>query len=423
MIGEAIRDYRKKKGLRLEDLADEHISISTISNIERGFTHVKEGKLSYLLKKLGVQFQDLTQIENVHQKKERILALQLSAIRSWIESGNAEKAYQLLKQIHIVDTHPQKQRYLFLKGLYYFHRNLNKKAKNEWNSALRLGREKNNSNLEATIYLYLGKMEMAENSVEPALEYVNEGLKSYESIDVTDETFMALSLDRIRYLRKLKRDWEAMLIVNDLWDHIEQVESIVYRLELYLQRAELLTSHEVWDEAKEVVEKGIELARLNQQWELLAKLWYQLGIIYEGMDEIEQARICYQSVGVIEQKLNSKPVLISSLLLLATIHYNQKEWEEAEKLLQRALQLSEKEKRPQLSIQAYLQLGDVAVANEKYEDAEDYYQKAYQQAQEIKLEEKETEAICRLASLVKERDKSKYQAYAIQLMEKQTGAL
>ncbi|WP_044640414.1 helix-turn-helix domain-containing protein [Risungbinella massiliensis] len=420
MIGEAIRDYRKQKGLRLEDLADEHISISTISNIERGFTHVKEGKLAYLLEKLGVQFQDLTQIESVHQKKERILSVQMIAIRSWIESGNGEKAYLLLKQMNLVDSHPQKQFYLFLKGLYFYHRNLFKKAKNEWNAALRLGREKRNQDLEATIYLYLGKISEHEGDVAEALYNVCQGLESYEQTDFGEHAYIALSLDQIRYLRQLDRDWEAMLLLNDLWTQIPKVDSISLRLEFYLQRAELLASHGVWSEAQEVVEAGLELARENREWGLMAKLWHELGIIHEGAGDIELARISYQSVGVIEQKFQTKPVLVSSLILLASLHYNQQDFTEAEKLLQKALQLAEKENRPPYILQAYLQLGDVAQALGDFQMAEERYQQAFLRAEKYGLDEKETEALIRLAKLAKERDMDKYQAYALQILEKQT---
>lgn len=40
-VGSIIRKVRRERGLRLEDLADENIFPATISNIERGVSHVK----------------------------------------------------------------------------------------------------------------------------------------------------------------------------------------------------------------------------------------------------------------------------------------------------------------------------------------------------------------------------------------------
>jgi cytoskeletal protein RodZ len=43
-LGEIIRKIRKQRGLRLEDLADDNISVATISNVERGVPHVSMEK-------------------------------------------------------------------------------------------------------------------------------------------------------------------------------------------------------------------------------------------------------------------------------------------------------------------------------------------------------------------------------------------
>ncbi|MFD1428389.1 helix-turn-helix domain-containing protein [Kroppenstedtia sanguinis] len=58
-IGELIRRFRKLKGLRLEDLADENISPATISNVERGVSHVRQDKMFYLLEKLGISIKEI----------------------------------------------------------------------------------------------------------------------------------------------------------------------------------------------------------------------------------------------------------------------------------------------------------------------------------------------------------------------------
>ncbi|MFD1425457.1 helix-turn-helix domain-containing protein [Kroppenstedtia sanguinis] len=59
-LGEVIRQERKRQGLRLEDLADENISPATISNIERGASHVRYEKAQYLLDKLGLKLENIS---------------------------------------------------------------------------------------------------------------------------------------------------------------------------------------------------------------------------------------------------------------------------------------------------------------------------------------------------------------------------
>lgn len=58
-IGGIIRKVRKERGLRLEDLADDNISPATISNVERGVSHVKMEKVYYILEKLGIPMDQL----------------------------------------------------------------------------------------------------------------------------------------------------------------------------------------------------------------------------------------------------------------------------------------------------------------------------------------------------------------------------
>ncbi|MFS8513554.1 MAG: helix-turn-helix domain-containing protein [Planifilum fulgidum] len=52
-LGAVIRAHREKRGLSIENLADENISAITISNIERGLPSVGADKTEYLMKKLG----------------------------------------------------------------------------------------------------------------------------------------------------------------------------------------------------------------------------------------------------------------------------------------------------------------------------------------------------------------------------------
>lgn len=51
-LGKWIRQQRRERGLRLEDLAGVGLSVATISNIERGIPRVRPKKFALLLKKL-----------------------------------------------------------------------------------------------------------------------------------------------------------------------------------------------------------------------------------------------------------------------------------------------------------------------------------------------------------------------------------
>ena len=53
----------------MEDVADENISPATVSNLERGVSHVKQEKMYYLLDKLGISIDKLPELI-IDQKEE-----------------------------------------------------------------------------------------------------------------------------------------------------------------------------------------------------------------------------------------------------------------------------------------------------------------------------------------------------------------
>ena len=86
-IGELIRRVRKLKGLRLEDLADENISPATISNVERGVSHVRQDKMFYLLEKLGISIEEIPTLLLEEKKEAETLKFELlfaESLQEWV---------------------------------------------------------------------------------------------------------------------------------------------------------------------------------------------------------------------------------------------------------------------------------------------------------------------------------------------------
>jgi transcriptional regulator with XRE-family HTH domain len=87
-LGAALRAYRKKQGLSIENLADENISATTISNIERGLPSVGADKTDYLMKKLGISLEKLLQAAEEHQKRREAIRIRLLSIEMMLDRGN-----------------------------------------------------------------------------------------------------------------------------------------------------------------------------------------------------------------------------------------------------------------------------------------------------------------------------------------------
>ena len=98
-IGKFIRKVRKEKGLRLEDLADEHISTATISNIERGVPHVNKDKVLYLMSKLELDLNEIPEMIEKDTETLESMQVRFVAIETMIQMGMPERALHLLSDI------------------------------------------------------------------------------------------------------------------------------------------------------------------------------------------------------------------------------------------------------------------------------------------------------------------------------------
>ena len=136
-IGKIIRDVRKEKGFRLEDLADEKISPATISNIERGVPHVIPEKREYLLGKLGLNLNDLSDLLLRNKENIEELDFNLFTIETLRDIGEVEKAYEKLTELVLEDTHPMASRVYFLKGKCLYSQKKWKKAERQFYNAIR----------------------------------------------------------------------------------------------------------------------------------------------------------------------------------------------------------------------------------------------------------------------------------------------
>lgn len=137
-IGEVIRKVRKRRGLRLEDLADQKISPATVSNIERGVPHVGSEKVMYLLDKLKISLDQIPEIlEEENEKMEELLA-QLMAVESQLNIIDNQKLLNQLHKLFIGDQHKLAAYRHYLMGRCYFNLNDLKRAERAYYHAIRL---------------------------------------------------------------------------------------------------------------------------------------------------------------------------------------------------------------------------------------------------------------------------------------------
>jgi transcriptional regulator with XRE-family HTH domain len=251
-IGELLRKRRKELGLRLEDLADEHISPSTISNIERGMTYVNEEKVRYIAGKLGVDLSRIHQLMETEREKEEQLELVLAAIEHMIELNNAEKGMERLRKLNIPNHHPRMAEVQYLKGKAYTCKGNVLKAHNHFLEAIRLAEQKGDpekSNIRSAGYCELSRMALEAGDWKQALQHAEEGLKGFQENGARRDVRDHLQLVKIKCLEKAGRLEEALRLIEEMWPELAESGNVDVTLELYRLRVKILARLKLFEQA------------------------------------------------------------------------------------------------------------------------------------------------------------------------------
>jgi tetratricopeptide (TPR) repeat protein len=417
LVGEAIRNYRKEKKLRLEDLSDENISVSTISNIERGFAHVKQEKVNYLLQKLGIDVSDLMELEQNLQKKDENISLQLVGLESWIVCGEESKALTELNSIKLSDHHPLASRVMFLKGQCHYRLNEWKKAIHAFYEAIRLSRlQMEASSLEAACYDELSRTAYQQNNIKQAIAYVEKGLCL---INENAEVKFSLLRNKAVYLYKQSKGAEALKLLKENWPQLSELKKIDLILGFYQVRVKILIDTGLWDEAHVFAEEGIELAKKNNQYHALCVLWGELGKIYAYQHNYDLSEVCFRTSQVFELHVQDKSALISTYTFYGKLLQEQKEYQSASILLNKAIQLGIKYNEVEDLVRAYLAMGQVSLACKDTNSAMEYFHKARDISTEHQLPTLAYEAIFQVAKVYQQLDADKFIACTVEMYEMQ----
>ena len=291
-IGGIIRRVRKRRRLRLEDLADENISPATISNLERGVPHVKQDKLDYLLDKLGISMDQIPELILEEKEELKNLKFQLFSCESLVSIGKPDNALEKLSQLEVEDTHPHAALYHYIQGKSYRSKKNWKKAERSLYQAVRIGSQ-TRSDLEAAAFNELSLCSYYQNRLEQALKYAESGIASFEDTGERPQIKYLLRRNKAIYLERLGRLGEAMKVVNEAWEWLPQIEQIETKLSFYWLQSELSRRTGVWDQAVHYAETGLELARLNQHYSMMFDFWTVLANTAMKLEDWKRAEHCF----------------------------------------------------------------------------------------------------------------------------------
>ncbi len=412
-VGKIVRKVRKERGLRLEDLADENISPATVSNIERGIAHVSPEKISYLLKKLHLSENKLSEILIQEQKDLHKLQFIFLKISTLCELGYEDEALTQLSELQLREDHPFTAKIYYYKGCCFFNKQKWKQAERAFLQVLRFIKQNSpafkNSNIAAACYLYLGCSQYQQRNFEQALTYLEHGIEIFQDDGDQPHIKSQLFLHKIECLKKLRRVAEGNQLLQEIWNSVHNPHDIQTTIRFYALRSEFAQKAGLYDEAIHYATDGIKLASRNNQLNQLLNLWTTLGNIYMMCGEWSLSESCFQMVIQRKSPQNHDSKRASSYLQLGILYMKQNKLQQAYRYLQMAMKHSDSTKHTNQFSLCLLAIGDLCFSMGKIDEALYYFQKGQEITRKNADPKKELQFWLRMARYWESKDQNKFQ--------------
>jgi tetratricopeptide (TPR) repeat protein len=345
IISYIIRKERSLRGLKLEELADNTVSPSTISNIVNQTVPVKETKIMHILEKLGITKDVLPQrIYTIQQdmgKNQRSLKL----IEAMLNGKSLDDAKEKLERFTLEEFHPLYPLVLYFKGYYHYY-------KREWGNAKRFMHDAMNvcktlhlnpkPNFLAFCFDFLSSCSYYQNDLQQALTLCEEGLNHLdETIDHRIIKYLLLG-EKIIYLEKQGENTQALQLAQKVWTSMSEIKSLHIKLNLYKSIANLLLKGNHLEEAIHYAQEGFEIAQSSPRNRFTFDLLMILGLIYLRQQDYETASEYFQTVICLDRNMEFPRRHVDAYTNLAILYNSKQKWALADEYSSKAVNLGRK---------------------------------------------------------------------------------
>ncbi|WP_028776434.1 helix-turn-helix domain-containing protein [Shimazuella kribbensis] len=339
------RKIRLDRGLSLENLKNEHISIGTISNIENMEGNPSKNKILHLFESLHISSESLENILQNELHEIETLRRKLECVEDLINDEDLEQAQKLLTRYRPKEHHALFPYSHYLQGLYHFELQEWEKALKIWKEVLLLCKKQTyvaKPNLVAKCYNELSTCCYEQNNLQEAIHYADEGLNQVSTVEQAEIKY-ALTGNKILYLRKSERKKEAVKLIKQIWSSIGYIQSTRVKLLLYKSYCILLIENNELEEALNYCKESIEIIHRNvSQKNLLLDFLNILGNIYLKQGKFEQAIEHFHLVLDLDSNRVFPRRHAESYTYLTSLYTTQKNWSKALDCMEKALLIGRK---------------------------------------------------------------------------------
>lgn len=408
-IGSILRQKRKEAGKTLNEVADDFISPTTISTIERGGS---SRKTPYLAEMWGVNLDEQNTFAEDEGGIEKRVQNRLAIAETIIDLSNPDTGLKKLKEIQLSPNDPFVPLVCYLKGKCYFRKKKWNKAKPHFKKAVGISPQEDPLNIASASLNELSAIAYFQNNLDEAVSLTQEGIDSFCPEGERQYYKYMMMANKAIYLEKLDRNEDAMKLIADLWDKLHEIKSLDVLLNLYELKATIFTKRKMYHEAIELLRDCIETARINRFHQRAFSSWVKLGTIYVELSEWEEAEDCFLAALYIKENVSHHDsyILSEAYIELSSLYVKQEKWAQAEEMLEKALRLSKKHDDKLNLIKVLLIKGDIYRLQMMYVDAIIPYEESLKLSKECNYLHMEEETLHKMAACLKKTDQTRFQS-------------
>lgn len=417
-LGRLFREKRESLGFTQKDLADETVSVATISYFETGKRKIGEEKIMYLFQKVNLDYHDVVQSLKYCEddfKQGTEIRLRLQVIEQDLDSGNAQAALKEIKSLELPSNHPYLAIVEYLKGKYYFKEEQWKKATKCFEQAIYLydsfSEELDTTNIKAASLYTLGVIAYRQSDFKTAYEYAKKGLEEVNELFERKSCKYALMVSQVIYLEKMDRDSEAIKILEEMWSCLDKIQNSDIILNMYEMQATFHIKQKRYDEAISCIERAIEIARQEKNYNRSFELWTALARVYKHLRKFNLAKICFQTASKIEPKIEDKFLSAYNYKELGKLYLQEGEYELAQATLEKAVIRSKKVKDALQLCESLIAYGDCFLKRKKNRQAIQQYEEAYKLCKQYRFYLQEKNLTFKLAKYYEYKNLIKHEKY------------
>lgn len=399
LISYLIRKERDLRGWRLEDLADKTVSVSTISNIENQTAPVKENKIIHILEKLGISKRALPKRIEAATKEIQKYQNSLKLIEAMLNGQSLEEAKKKIEQFSLAEYHPLHPLVLYSEAYYHYYKREYETAEQLLQQAMSICKQYHlnpKPNFLSDCFCLLSSSSYYQNDIEKAMILAEQGLDLLnESIPHNKVKYMLLG-NKIIFLEKQGENAQALQLVSQVWDSIQQVESHSVKLNLYKSKANLLLKGNQLEEAIYFALKGFEIAQ-NTSWNRFTFDFLMiLGLIYLQQKNYETASEHFQTVIHLDKNLKFPRRHVDAYTNLAILCNSQKNWDLTKDFVTKAIQIGRDTNDIYRLTKALIVNGYFYQAQQQIKEAVPFYTEAYHLAKANQFKHRQFKALFHL---------------------------